>query len=747
MARRVPSVLPALVSASALVLAFGAGTPASAQTTSPPAPPPAAPAAAAAQPKWEIEGHFGGAFGNQPTGGAPLATFPVGEAFTSGGRSSRYASTWYFGDGAALLNQIAAGFLGTPFSARITPLDPVLTRAALERKNGFNFGARVSRRLTSRLAAEFNVDSYERTIDLSEAALTGFEATRASFAPTWNGVIATGSNVLFTNGFTSSTSTFVNGTSVRETSLTGAVNVALTEGTRLTPYLTGGAGVRIRSGDLPTARLLGSYRFNFLGVAPFEESDAVLVHFAQKDTAPVGLFGGGVKYALTPRQGLRADVRVHIGPSSVDTLVDTLPNSVPGTPMFSITSATTPALVFSNTSFQRSNLTGPAIADLKTFTGSGLDIQTSLTVGYYLRFPAGPVAIAASAPRAPGAPRPPLTQRKWELEAHGGGAFGSLSTSGTPISAFPVGASFTALGGFSSRYASTWYFGDGAALINEIAAGFGAFATTRRMTPLDPVLTAAGLERRRGASVGGRVSRRFTRTVSAELAIDSTGETWRLTQTAQNGIEATRASFTPMWNSLIATGSTIFLSPAVSSNTTLTAETHGRQTLATGAVIIDLPLNGRVVPYTAAGAGVRMRSGDLPTATLTGNYQFRFLGNSPFNESDVVTVHFAAKDNVPVGLFGGGVKFALTERQGLRVDVRMHVAINPVDTLVDARPNAVLASPQFSISSFTSPSLVFSNTSSTRSNLTGPAITDLKTFTGSGRDFQTNLTVGYFLRF
>jgi hypothetical protein len=34
-----------------------------------------------------------------------------------------------------------------------------------------------------------------------------------------------------------------------------------------------------------------------------------------------------------------------------------------------------------------------------------------------------------------------------------------------------------------------------------------------------------------------------------------------------------------------------------------------------------------------------------------------------------------------------------------------------------------------------------------RANLSGPAITDLKTFTGSGREIQTNLTVGYFVRF
>lgn len=732
MARCAASVVPTLVFASAL--AFGAGAPISAQTTSPPAP-------AAAQPKWEIEGHFGGAFGSQPTGGTPLATFPVGESFVSSAlRPSRYASTWYFGDGAALLNQIAAAFLSV--RARITPLDQVLTRASLERKNGLNFGARVNRRLTSRLTAEFSVDSSKRTVDLSEDALIGIEAARASFGPTWNGLIATGGNIFFTNGRTSSTSTLVNGTSVWETSLTGAVNVALTQGTRLTPHLTAGAGVRMRSGDLPTARLLGAYQFTDLGVAPFQQSDDVLVHFAGKDTAPVGVFGGGVKYALSPRQGLRADVRVHVGPSSLDTLVDAQPTWVLGTPTFAVSSTTTPSLVFSNTSLMRSNLTGPAIADLKTFTGSGLDIQTRATVGYFLRFPSAPVAVTAGAPRAWG------TGRKWELEAHGGGAFGGLSTAGRPIAAFPVGASFTAPNGFSSRYASSWYFGDGATLINQILPGlFGPRVAATRMTPLDPVLTAAGLERRRGPSVGGRVSRRLTPTVSAEFAIDSAGETWKMTRTALSGIEATRASFSSIWDAFVATGATIFLGPAVSSNTTLAAERDGRQTLATGAAIIELPLKGRVVPYTVAGGGVRVRSGDLPTATLTGHYQFRALDIFPFNETDVVTVHFAAKDKVPVGFFGGGVKLALTERQGLRVDVRMHVSANAVDTLVDAHPNVVLATPASTVSSGGTPFLVLSNSSAIRSNLTGPAIADLKTFTGSGRDFQTNLTVGYFVRF
>jgi hypothetical protein len=425
--------------------------------------------------------------------------------------------------------------------------------------------------------------------------------------------------------------------------------------------------------------------------------------------------------------------------------VDARPGSVLGTPAFAIPSSTTPSVVFSNTSATRSNLTGPAITDLKTFAGSGLDIQTSLTVGYYLRFPAAPAAGAGSAPRPRAAA---LTGPKWELEAHVGGAFGNQPTGGTPISAFPRGDSFTTLTGRPSRYASTWYFGDGAALINEIGAGFtGSSAATTRLTPLDPVLTAAILERKGGRSVGGRLTRRLTPVISAEFGIDSIAGSLNMADKALQGLEATRASFTPMWNALIATGSTIFLSPTVSSTSTLTEKTDNRQTLTTGAVNFALPVNGRLVPYATAGAGVLMRSGDLPSATLTGNYQFRFVGISPFNESDVVTVHFAAKDAAPVGLFGGGVRYALSSRQGLRVDVRVHLSPNALDTQVDAHPSAVIGTPAFSINSATTPTVVFSNTSATRSNLTGPAITDLKTFAGSGLNVQTNLTVGYFVRF
>src|SRR5260221_10582373 len=127
-----------------------------------------------------------------------MGALPVGDGFTAAGsRPSRYASTWYFGDGAALLNQIAAGFIVIPVVARVTPLDPVLTRASIERRRGRSLGVRLSRRGTPRLRVEFSADSLAGTVNLTDAALNGIEATRPSFGPMWDGLIATGAGGLF----------------------------------------------------------------------------------------------------------------------------------------------------------------------------------------------------------------------------------------------------------------------------------------------------------------------------------------------------------------------------------------------------------------------------------------------------------------------------------------------------------------------------------------------------------------------
>jgi hypothetical protein len=78
------------------------------------------------------------------------------------------------------------------------------------------------------------------------------------------------------------------------------------------------------------------------------------------------------------------------------------------------------------------------------------------------------------------------------------------------------------------------------------------------------------------------------------------------------------------------------------------------------------------------------------------------------------------------------------------------VGRNAIDTLVDANPSTETLTPAFAISTGTTPSVQFSTLPSSqtrRSSLSGPVVDGLKTFTGSGRQTQVNLAVGYFVRF
>ena len=58
----------------------------------------------------------------------------------------------------------------------------------------------------------------------------------------------------------------------------------------------------------------GTYAFSIFGTFPINETDAVTIHFADRKTSVTGLFGGGINYDFSARRGIRADVRVLMGP-------------------------------------------------------------------------------------------------------------------------------------------------------------------------------------------------------------------------------------------------------------------------------------------------------------------------------------------------------------------------------------------------------------------------------------------------
>ncbi len=337
------------------------------------------------------------------------------------------------------------------------------------------------------------------------------------------------------------------------------------------------------------------------------------------------------------------------------------------------------------------------------------------------------------------------TVGKWEIEFHGGGGLVNNPTDGTG-NLPTAGPPFTSVVGTTSRRTSSWYFGDGAVLLNQVNAALGV---AQAITPLDPVLKRSLADRRRGASFGFRVSRAISRRFSAEFTFDYAPGRLTMSPAALAGIEASRASFTSAWNALIANGP--FLRSTVTSVSTI-HDRDGKQTFTTGALNINLKTTGKVIPYATAGAGLIAKIGGTPSASLTGNYQFQTLGPFlfPVNETDTVTLRSSIDDSV-AGVLGGGLKYFVSPRWGIRFDVRAFLNKASTATVVDTRPSVSVVTTQLPsgvTASFTTPSLQFSNNAAFgSSSLTGSPLTGFRSFSGSGLQSHMNVTAGVFLRF
>jgi hypothetical protein len=688
---------------------------------------------------WEIEGHTGGAWTSAP--GNSTTPLTAGPQFTTlNGFASRQVRSWYFGDGTALLN---AHMQAVGFAQRVTDLTPVLTTESTSSSGFSPFGVRASRTMSPRMGLEIAFELLgSRT--LSDDARDGAAATQNSFKATWDQRLQPG---LVSHAVTSALTTTDGGGQML---LTGALSYNLRRSGRLLPYVVAGGGLWASTGNTPEMKLVGDYQFTTSSGNAYHQTDTVTARF-RSGTGGVVLAGLGVKYALTSRSGLRADYRFHVGsdPSTVELNWDPRTTVSGGA---TLAFSGTPALQITNSStIQKSLSLTQTTPDVQVASSDGMRRMSQLSVGYFYRFPsaAGPAQTVRpqAAPGAPAGGRLWDTARKWEADFHAGGLLGSQPTSGTAGN-FPAGEAFTAFNGRASRYQSTWMFGDGSLFLNQAVAQFPVpIAIDSRITPLDSTLTSASLSRSRSFSVGARVARKLTRRLRAEFAIDSTGGSLAMTDAALTAIEATRASFVPVWNGIVASGLGQFTNGNVVASTDLTNDVSSRQTSLTGALEIHLFDKPRFVTYATVGGGVLLRSETSPEATITGLVEFRLLGVAQFSERDIVRVHYEADSSVPVFMAGFGMKYFLSSSRGVRVDVRMHSSAAAIDTVVDARPSPVSGEPPFALASPTTPAIVLSNNPSTRGSLSGPVITNLKTFTSSGREIQTSITVGYFFRF
>ena len=343
---------------------------------------------------------------------------------------------------------------------------------------------------------------------------------------------------------------------------------------------------------------------------------------------------------------------------------------------------------------------------------------------------------------------PATARAQWEVGCHGGAMFSQHANAGT--SALPAaGAPFTTVTGAPSRHVASWFFGDGAALLNQVSPA----RSNVTITPLDPVLNAASVHRRNAGSFGCGISRQIHRRYGVEFVIDDHRGRLTFTEVTLAGIEASRATFVSVFGTPLAAGQGGNAPIASATAMAVIDEPRGHQVFPTGLFHINLRTTGNVIPYATVGGGVLMNRGAAPSVTLTGNYRLTSPPGAPnagtvaHDETDTITLRYSRERNLFVGVVGGGLRYSVTDRWGLRLDIRAHLSRNAVRTSLDARASV----PTFPSAAVrvvgTNPAIQFSASSAESPSLSGVTIDGFQTFRGSGTQVQVSVVPGFFWRF
>jgi hypothetical protein len=331
---------------------------------------------------------------------------------------------------------------------------------------------------------------------------------------------------------------------------------------------------------------------------------------------------------------------------------------------------------------------------------------------------------------APESRRP--TESKWEVEAHGG--VSAISSQSRGAGSLPTtGAIVGGLIGVSS-----FYLGDGARLFNQNQAAVAGGQSVPAIVSLDSILLGPAIRQQGLGTFGLRIGRAINHRMTVEGTADLSVFHLSFEPAAVTGIEASRASFTPALERALASGA---VASTVTSEATVVDRRLASQLFATGALIINLKETGKAIPYVSIGAGAVFNSGDTPYATLVGKYQL--ADPAQILATDTVTLHYSLNGPTLVWTVGGGVKYLVTPKWGIRFDARAQLYKDATVNLIDVTPVMALESTGSRFPIVTSGALQFSSIAP----LNGATVTGATTYAGTGLQTHVVLAAGFFLRF
>jgi hypothetical protein len=328
--------------------------------------------------RWEVEG-YGGALAWQPTSAGSRALPAAGPPIVTSTPTfpARATPSWFFGDGASLLNGVLDDF---GLTSRITPLDGMF--APIETRRTATFGIRVRRWITPRTALEISVGrTAGQVLDTGKLA-AAVDTSAAGFEGAFRDLFSTGP---FAASSVVTQHAIVDGP-YDETAVTAAFNHDIGSHPGLQPYVTVGGGALFPTHSVFSAEIQGRYTASILGEVPIAEADKVAIHATRSTTFAV-VAGGGVRHDLSPKWALRFDARWLIGPDPTRMTLDAQPLVVRGSPAGFIESFTNPAIQFSNdpATGRVSSLSGTPLMNFEVFKG-GIVARTTLSIAVSRRF-------------------------------------------------------------------------------------------------------------------------------------------------------------------------------------------------------------------------------------------------------------------------------------------------------------------------------------------------------------------------
>jgi hypothetical protein len=346
---------------------------------------------------------------------------------------------------------------------------------------------------------------------------------------------------------------------------------------------------------------------------------------------------------------------------------------------------------------------------------------------------------------APALAQSTSTHRRWEIEGYGGVAIVRTPDGGT-VTLPPAGPPIaTSNPQFPSRGVPTWFFGDGARLVNDASAAFGLPA---RIAPFDEALASLDGASSTGAAFGVRARRQLTVNTFLEAALDISAQSIGIPGPLEDALEASRASFGPVFTTLFGSGPFTNVSADA---TRSAAGGSGQAMTLTGAWQWQIGAAAGFRPYLTGGGGVIRALGDGATSVLEGRYRAvaspQGQTPAPFDETDRLTLRVTTATTW-VGVAGGGLSRAFSERLGLRIDARVHLGPNTTRAEVDAHPVIAPGSPAGFVELLVNPALQFSNDAATgrRSSL-GDTLDQFEVFAGTGLQTRFLISGGITIRF